>query len=711
MMLAGLCTAAEVTVGPYVHFYERGQVTIFYKTDTAVASVVEYGMGTDLSESVEDAIPKTDHELIVPVRPETQYSYRIVAGADVTDTYEFYSAFDYGVDPFPAGANPYPVDSLTPLYEQAAEYIINSTGIDKGVCIDYGCGQGRLAYELSKRSNLKIIGFDTDSADVSAARDYLDEAGIYGVRVTVLNGDLSSLNCRDYSANLIVSDRMIADGVCAGTAAEMFRVLRPDGGVAILGQPTGCPNPLSEAVLDAWLIGYGDAVTDSNGTWAVISRSALAGAGEWTHYYANSANTANSGEMGIESSMKLLWYGQPGPRYITDRHNRPMSSLYKDGIVVTPGIHRLMAYDAYNGCRYWDMSIPESTRVAILRDSGWTALAEDYAYVAHKKNCVGLEIKTGEPTIHLEAPQLIGGQTRHWGYLAVVGDKIYGSGQKEGASLIGHSRANVYEAYYDNNPIATSDYLFCLDRITGQTLWTYQRAGGSVIINPGIVVAGDYVYFIESRNINAVDDSDGRVTASVLMSGGSEYLVKLNKDSGSQADTEALNLPFQHMTYLSYAPDDDLLIALGSYNDPGCRYQQHAYDAGTLALEWSSNYYLGGTGGDHGEQDQHPCIVGHTLYMRHYNVELNNNGSVNSFPLSRGNCGTQSACETHLLGRNGNPYSYVLPSGSATRLTNESRPGCWINMIPVGGLVLIPEASSGCTCDFSIQTSMSFIPY
>jgi len=37
-------------------------------------------------------------------------------------------------------------------------------------------------------------------------------------------------------------------------------------------------------------------------------------------------------------------------------------------------------------------------------------------------------------------------------------------------------------------------------------------------------------------------------------------------------------------------------------------------------------------------------------------------------------------------------------------------PGCWINIIPAGGLVLIPEASSGCTCGYPLQTSMAFIP-
>jgi hypothetical protein len=31
-------------------------------------------------------------------------------------------------------------------------------------------------------------------------------------------------------------------------------------------------------------------------------------------------------------------------------------------------------------------------------------------------------------------------------------------------------------------------------------------------------------------------------------------------------------------------------------------------------------------------------------------------------------------------------------------------------MLPVGGIVLAPESSSGCSCTHAIQTSMAFIP-
>ena len=33
-----------------------------------------------------------------------------------------------------------------------------------------------------------------------------------------------------------------------------------------------------------------------------------------------------------------------------------------------------------------------------------------------------------------------------------------------------------------------------------------------------------------------------------------------------------------------------------------------------------------------------------------------------------------------------------------------------VNLLPVGGLLLAPEASSGCSCNFSVQTSLALIP-
>ncbi len=57
-------------------------------------------------------------------------------------------------------ANPYPNDSLTETYEAAAERILAESGVKKGYALVLDCGQGRLAYELAKKTELKIVGLE-----------------------------------------------------------------------------------------------------------------------------------------------------------------------------------------------------------------------------------------------------------------------------------------------------------------------------------------------------------------------------------------------------------------------------------------------------------------------------------------------------------------------------------------------------------------------
>ena len=73
-------------------------------------------------------------------------------------------------------------------------------------------------------------------------------------------------------------------------------------------------------------------------------------------------------------------------------------------------------------------------------------------------------------------------------------------------------------------------------------------------------------------------------------------------------------------------------------------------------------------------------------------------------------CGTLSASSKALFFRSGNPASYQLDSHTIEPITKVSRPGCWINMIPASGMLLIPEGSSGCTCNYAVQGSMAFVP-
>jgi len=95
---------------------------------------------------------------------------------------------------------------------RVAGQILQSTGVRKGYCLMLGCQQGRLAFELAQRSDLRIVVVEPDAERVPNARRMLDAAGVYGVRVTIHEGALDSLPYPPYFANLVVSERALLEG-------------------------------------------------------------------------------------------------------------------------------------------------------------------------------------------------------------------------------------------------------------------------------------------------------------------------------------------------------------------------------------------------------------------------------------------------------------------------------------------------------------------
>ena len=57
-------------------------------------------------------------------------------------------------------------------------------------------------------------------------------------------------------------------------------------------------------------------------------------------------------------------------------------------------------------------------------------------------------------------------------------------------------------------------------------------------------------------------------------------------------------------------------------------------------------------------------------------------------------------------------YTVMRDAGTGNTLMNFTgmRPGCLINIIPAGGVIVQVEASSGCTCYHAIQSTVVFVP-
>ncbi len=585
---------------------------------------------------------------------------------------------------------PYPDTKTQQQYAKTAERILEQSNGKGGYCLVLGSAEGRLAVELAKRTDLKIVGVESDPMKVAQSRRAFNAAGLYGRIVIHQHDPLGELPYTDYLFNLVVCDSQEPDATFAGSRDEVLRVLRPHGGVAVLGP----------------------------GEDHLLRRGPLENVGEWTHMYADPANTACSSDRRVTGRMKLQWFGPPGPRQMVDRHHRTVAPLSKNGRLFVPGNDRVIAVDAYNGTLLWNKTFPASRRVGVFRDCSYMVAADDSLYVATEHDCHEVEAATGNIKQTFAVPPAAEDEVRQWGYLACVDDLLLGSTVKPGASRRGHSKGQILDGlYYDSRPLVCSDTLFALDRATGKQSWLYRPSSGT-IINSTIAAGDGYVYLVESTNPQTLETPNGRSLLADLLGKGSN-VVALDVRDGSVAWSQPHDLTaLQHVVYASYAQGK--LVLVGSRNSGTDKEKSHALfdihvlDARSGEPVWFTTQDQGTViGGSHGEQDHHPVIAGDRLVCEPHAYELHTGKPLAEWTWQkehRRGCGTISASASDLFFRQASATMFDLETNQYSNVTSVTRPGCWINMIPAGGLLLIPEASSGCTCNFAVQTSLAFLP-
>jgi hypothetical protein len=117
-----------------------------------------------------------------------------------------------------------------------------------------------------------------------------------------------------------------------------------------------------------------------------------------------------------------------------------------------------------------------------------------------------------------------------------------------------------------------------------------------------------------------------------------------------------------------------------------------------------------------------PLIIGDTLYAEPWAFDLHTGeqktrphpltGQLARWEFERPghHCGPLSGSPNALFFRSASIAYYDLATDQGTYHFAGQRPGCWINTIPASGLVVIPEASSGCVCAFSIHCTVVLQP-
>mgnify|MGYP003731436911 FL=1 len=593
------------------------------------------------------------------------------------------------------------------LDTSGASAIVEQTGIVNGWCLVLDCETGQVACELARDTNLQIIGLQPDATKRARVRNKLEKAGIWGTRVVVEPWDISELP--DFFANLVVSEGTHTTGMGSWPSDQVRRVLSPGRGTAMIR----CREPGPGTI-----------------TWRKEVRKELPDTGQWTHLYGNPQNTGCSEDERLKGPLEVLWFGEPGPIGMVDRHFSGVPPLAMNGRLFVTGQNRVKAYDAYNGTLLWEKEIPfdgDKNRLAGVHHYGTNvALSDNALFITTDSHCFQIDQTTGKTIRRYEVPETVKNY-RRWGTITCAGNVLVGT-----AGWTPHSHT-----------------IFAFDLDSGKLKWT-QR--GSGITHISVTITDSAVFYL-TGDVDEKQHQEALATRAEMVGKGS-YIEGVERDfppakmdvrMGILRDLEDGEIIWRkpldltdcgprlpnwrkgaggaQWPFVGTAYADGLLAFYGHFGN----HDAHVFDwnkprqterrvtvvsAMDGEMVWSRPFhYL-----------QKPIIVGDKIIVLPRVCELRTGEIVTrDHPVSGQRvplevirpghgCGTMSASAHTLFYRSDSIGICGLTEDNGLDLFGSVRPGCWLNIVSADGLLLIPEASSGCTCSYPLKCSLVLAP-
>lgn len=370
--------------------------------------------------------------------------------------------------------------------QEQAERILDTAGIQGGLIVHLGCGDGRLTAALGQSDRFFVQGLDKRDALVAEARQHISAKGIYG-RVSARQWDGGQLPFVDNLVNLIVTS-----GECQVARAEITRVLAP-GGVAI--------------TLDSRL-----STLDS------FRKPWPAEIDEWTHFLHGPDNNAVARDRVVGPPTQLQWLA--GPRHLrSHEHLNSVSALVSakgrifyiidegpTASVAAPPAWRLVARDAFNGVFLWKRKIgPWEGHFRLFR-SGPPDVARRlvavgnrvYATLGYGKRVAAFDAVTGQTVRVYDGTE---------GALEIVCDqgRLY--------VMVGNIDQEAYQQrlkrYYPS-PEPRQKGIVAVDAESGEVLWRRKDDDTAEIMPTNLAVAGQRVFFQNTRQLVCLDALSGK---------------------------------------------------------------------------------------------------------------------------------------------------------------------------------------------------------
>lgn len=633
-------------------------------------------------------------------------------------------------------SDPFPDDEVAKQIRGLVTQVLEASGQTSGYCLLLGSEEGRLALEMIRQSQLNVYCIEPNEEKCKRLRALYEEAGVHATRVTVLNLPYEDIPLSNYFANLILSESQLLNGTFPCEPQAIARFLKPCGGTFIAKRVIVEGGPVNEKT-DAWL---GNLYTLNEGElklqsqFGLLQRGKLPGAGEWTHQYGNIANTSMSNDMRVKDGLGVLWYGDPGPSMMINRHEAAGAPLSTNGRMFIQGTDSIMAYDAYNGTFLWSYDNPGAIRTGVFnnRETHNLCANDDTLFMAINDTCQALDAATGRVKHTFETPVSSDGIERAWAYVANDGRQLFGT------STI---RQELEEKMRRRGLTVSSqtDGLFAYDIDNKNLQWVYR---GENILHTTIAISPEHLFFIEStltseqrqelyrRDKGDLKDLTGEAATKAeeeMKALDMRKAVCLDRITGEKlweqpvdvTDTTNISAGGGSLTVIY---SDGCLLLCGA-NANGHYWKQFlsgefekrkliVLEAATGKLLWSKNAnYM-----------NRPAVINEFVYAEPWAFELKTGtakqrqhpvtGKADDWQFSRPghHCGIITATPNMMFFRSGFIGYYDLYKDSGTQHFAGQRLGCWINAIPGNGLVMIPEASAGCVCQFSIASTVVMEP-
>ena len=587
---------------------------------------------------------------------------------------------------------------------------------------------------------VQLAVVDSDKARVGRLRQRMGAAGLCG-RVTAHQSEAAAFMPPQHVAHMVFVGRDLAASSDSRTIAEMYKAVRPYGGVMYLLADKD--QAKIAATVEAMKLEQAEVSVTQYGV--VVRRvGALPGSADWTHQYGDIGNTIKSNDSRVKLPLGVLWFGGSSNMDVLPRHGHGPTEQVIGGRLFIQGTNSLSARDVYTGRVLWKREFKNLGTFDVYYDATYKntpldsaynqvhipgangrgtnyVVANDRVYIVEGDTCHVLDPASGESLKDIRLPAGSSGDQKEWGYLGVYQDVLIGGlgfanfGTRGGLTFEADKDLSKNKAGFGSKSLdrAASMALVGFDRHTGEQLWKIDAVHS--FWHNGIV-AGNGRIFCLDRNPKRVEEALKRRGKA---SPDTYRILAIDHRTGQQQWQINENI---FGTWLGYSESKDALLQAGASasdrlsDESGTGMAVYSGADGEVRWQNNSLSYSG------------PCILHNDLIITNANSYKESAGAFNiddgkqklianpltgelqPWKITRAyGCNSIIASENLLTFRSGAAGFYDMLTDSGTGNLGGFKSGCTSNLVVANGVLNAPDYTRTCSCAYQNQTSLALV--